>query len=59
LGAGRGTPIWDRLVFNKIRNAILGPNVWMLISGSAPLSAPVQDFLRVYVSSTSCVHTRG
>eukprot|EP00698_Gefionella_okellyi_P023298 TRINITY_DN7917_c0_g1_i1.p1 TRINITY_DN7917_c0_g1~~TRINITY_DN7917_c0_g1_i1.p1 ORF type:complete len:672 (-),score=122.89 TRINITY_DN7917_c0_g1_i1:107-2122(-) len=44
---GRDTPVWNRIVFNKIRDSIVGPRCRLLVSGSAPLSVDVQDFLRV------------
>lgn len=37
--------IWDRLVFKNVSNA-LGGNVRIIISGSAPLSTEVIEFLR-------------
>ncbi|KAG6533778.1 hypothetical protein ZIOFF_007653 [Zingiber officinale] len=40
------SPIWDRLVFNKIREK-LGGRVRFMSSGASPLSADVMDFLRV------------
>lgn len=38
--------LWDRLVFGKIR-ALLGGNVKVLTSGSAPIAADVLDFLKI------------
>ncbi|KAI6164358.1 hypothetical protein EDD17DRAFT_1807011 [Pisolithus thermaeus] len=38
--------IWDALVFRKIR-AVLGGNVMMIVTGSAPISGEVVDFLKV------------
>lgn len=38
--------LWDRLVFAKIR-ALLGGNVRVLTSGSAPIAAEVLDFLKI------------
>ena len=38
-------PIWDRIVFGKIK-ALLGGRVRVIISGSAPLSPEVMSFLR-------------
>ncbi|KIP09103.1 hypothetical protein PHLGIDRAFT_126556 [Phlebiopsis gigantea 11061_1 CR5-6] len=39
-------PLWDRLVFKKIA-AVLGGNVKMIPSGSAPMSAAAINFLKV------------
>ncbi|KAI8865363.1 acetyl-CoA synthetase-like protein, partial [Ramicandelaber brevisporus] len=38
--------LWDRLVFKTIRS-LLGGNIRFLLSGSAPLSLEVLDFLRI------------
>lgn len=40
------SPLWDRLVFNKIQ-AKLGGRVRFMVSGASPLSPQVLDFLRV------------
>ncbi|KAI3803993.1 hypothetical protein L1987_32160 [Smallanthus sonchifolius] len=40
------SPMWDRLVFDKIK-AKLGGRVRFMVSGASPLSADVMDFLRV------------
>lgn len=40
------SPLWDRLVFNKIK-ARLGGRVRMMLSGASPLSPDVLDFLRI------------
>ncbi|XP_057476012.1 long chain acyl-CoA synthetase 6, peroxisomal [Actinidia eriantha] len=60
------SPMWDRLVFNKIKDK-LGGRVRLMISGASPLSPDVMDFLRVCFGSkvmegygmteTSCVIT--
>ncbi|KAI9458025.1 acetyl-CoA synthetase-like protein [Russula earlei] len=42
-------PLWDRLVFKKIQ-AVLGGNIKLVVSGSAPISAEVLDFLRIALS---------
>ncbi|KAL0580215.1 medium-chain fatty acid-CoA ligase faa2 [Marasmius crinis-equi] len=39
-------PFWDRLVFRKVR-AVLGGNIMMVVSGSAPINPEVLDFLRI------------
>ncbi|XP_031548870.1 long-chain-fatty-acid--CoA ligase 1-like [Actinia tenebrosa] len=41
----RKDTIWDLLVFKKIQD-LLGGRVWLIISGSAPLSSKVTTFLR-------------
>ncbi|KAK6915574.1 AMP-binding enzyme, C-terminal domain [Dillenia turbinata] len=58
------SPMWDRLVFNKIK-AKLGGRVRFMGSGASPLSPDVMDFLRVCfgcqviegygMTETSCV----
>ncbi|XP_023742666.1 long chain acyl-CoA synthetase 7, peroxisomal [Lactuca sativa] len=40
------SPMWDRLVFNKIKNK-LGGRVRFMVSGASPLSPEVLDFLKV------------
>ncbi|KAF5786349.1 putative long-chain-fatty-acid--CoA ligase [Helianthus annuus] len=40
------SPMWDRLVFDKIK-AKLGGRVRFMVSGASPLSADVMDFLKV------------
>lgn len=37
---------WDRLVFRKVQ-AVLGGNIRLLVSGSAPISVDAMDFLRI------------
>jgi long-chain acyl-CoA synthetase len=41
--------VWDPLVFNKMKD-VLGGNVQFMLSGSAPLSLPVKQFLKVAFS---------
>uniref|UniRef100_A0A0E0F2J2 4-coumarate--CoA ligase n=1 Tax=Oryza meridionalis TaxID=40149 RepID=A0A0E0F2J2_9ORYZ len=60
------SPMWDKLVFNKIK-ARLGGRVRLMSSGASPLSADVMEFLRVCfgglviegygMTETSCVIT--
>lgn len=42
----KSSPMWDRLVFNKIKDK-LGGRVRYMFSGASPLSPDVMDFLRV------------
>ncbi|KAK8488581.1 hypothetical protein V6N11_037859 [Hibiscus sabdariffa] len=60
------SPIWDKLVFNKIKEK-LGGRVRIMGSGASPLSPDVADFLRVCfgcliiegygMTETSCIIT--
>ncbi|KAF9904002.1 hypothetical protein EC991_003148 [Linnemannia zychae] len=48
LQAGKGIthPLWDRLLFSKIKQAI-GGNVRLMLTASAPISAEILSFIRV------------
>ncbi|XP_062177485.1 long chain acyl-CoA synthetase 6, peroxisomal-like [Alnus glutinosa] len=64
LSGNNASPIWDKLVFNKIREK-LGGRVRFMASGASPLSPDVMDFLRICfgghvtegygMTETSCV----
>lgn len=64
LNGRKPSPMWDRLVFNKIKDK-LGGRVRYLTSGASPLSPDVMEFLRVCfgchvlegygMTETSCV----
>ena len=45
LSQGYDTPILNRLIFSKLKSA-LGGNLRLIVSGGAPLSPDVHDFLR-------------
>ncbi|KAF7810939.1 long chain acyl-CoA synthetase 2-like [Senna tora] len=47
----KAAPLFDRLVFDKIKQA-LGGRVRILLSGAAPLPRHVEEFLRVTIGST-------
>eukprot|EP01114_Cavostelium_apophysatum_P016861 TRINITY_DN4886_c0_g1_i1.p1 TRINITY_DN4886_c0_g1~~TRINITY_DN4886_c0_g1_i1.p1 ORF type:complete len:702 (+),score=136.40 TRINITY_DN4886_c0_g1_i1:50-2155(+) len=47
LERGSDTPVWNKLVFNKINKQVFGGRVQLLVSGSAPLSSKVHEFLRI------------
>ncbi|KAK7257906.1 hypothetical protein RIF29_32225 [Crotalaria pallida] len=49
----KATPLFDRLVFDKIKPA-LGGRVRLLLSGAAPLPRHVEEFLRVTLGCTLC-----
>jgi long-chain acyl-CoA synthetase len=38
--------LWDPLIFNKIKN-LIGGRVKLMITGSAPISAEVLNFLKI------------
>lgn len=47
IAAGKNpSPMWDRLVFNKIKDR-LGGRVRLIVSGASPLSPDVLEFLRM------------
>ncbi|KAI9292097.1 acetyl-CoA synthetase-like protein [Neoconidiobolus thromboides FSU 785] len=52
-GNGVEHPIWDPLVFNKVRQ-VLGGRLKFMLTGSAPLSPKVMEFLRVCLSLDIC-----
>ncbi|VFQ69099.1 unnamed protein product [Cuscuta campestris] len=64
INSKRPSPIWDKLVFNKIKDK-LGGRVRLMTSGASPLSPDVMEFLRVCfgcrvaegygMTETSCV----
>ncbi|KAF9437633.1 hypothetical protein BGZ76_011815 [Entomortierella beljakovae] len=45
-GKGYEHPVWDRLLFNYVRQ-ILGGRVQMIVTGSAPIAKEALSFLRV------------
>jgi long-chain acyl-CoA synthetase len=55
LRAGKGTKhgLYDKLVFNKTRE-ILGGEMRAMITGSAPISSDVLDFLRICFINEIC-----
>jgi long-subunit acyl-CoA synthetase (AMP-forming) len=44
---GQTTPIWDKIVFSKLNEKIFGGRVRTIVSGSAPLSTQVHEFLQM------------
>eukprot|EP00667_Euglena_gracilis_P004277 EG_transcript_4296 len=46
LAQGRDTPLWNRLVFHKVRQ-IFGGRLEVMFAGGAPLNSKTQDFIRV------------
>ncbi|GFP84010.1 long chain acyl-coa synthetase 7 peroxisomal [Phtheirospermum japonicum] len=46
LNGKKPSPLWDRLVFDKIKQK-LGGRVRYMVSGASPLSPEIMDFLRI------------
>jgi long-subunit acyl-CoA synthetase (AMP-forming) len=46
LRVGSDTPLWNKIVFKKFQEGV-GGRLRLIVSGSAPLSPDVHDFLRV------------
>ncbi|KAL2463939.1 Long chain acyl-CoA synthetase 7 [Forsythia ovata] len=55
LNGKKPSPMWDRLVFNKIKG-MLGGQVRCMVSGASPLSPEVMNFLRV---GFGCIFVEG
>lgn len=52
LNEGKTTPLWDKLVFSNLNQQVFGGRADTFISGSAPLSPKVAEFMRVCFSPT-------
>ena len=52
LNSGYSTPLLNAIVFNKIRNAILGENLRMIMTGGAMLTKSVHEFSQVCFAQT-------
>lgn len=48
-GAHYTHKLWDGLIFDKIKTGIFGGSIRWMITGSAPLSSEVCDFLKIAV----------
>lgn len=53
LYAGRGTPLWDLLVFNKIRKQ-MGGRVEVIAAGGAALGKETHEFIRIITNASIC-----
>ena len=49
----QASPLFDKLVFSKLKEA-LGGRVRIIISGAAPLSSHVEEFLKVCMMTKVC-----
>ncbi|KAI8331068.1 hypothetical protein BC941DRAFT_439688 [Chlamydoabsidia padenii] len=45
-GNGYTHPVWDHLIFNKVKQA-MGGNLRLMVTGSAPIGKEIMQFLRV------------
>lgn len=52
---GFDTPLWNALVFQKMR-AVIGGHIKLVLSGGAPMNAESQEFLRI---ALGCVVVQG
>jgi long-chain acyl-CoA synthetase len=49
--AGRDTPLWNLVLFNKL-SALMGGRAELILSGGAPLSAETHEFVRICFNSS-------
>jgi len=47
LEQGKAAPLWDLLVFDKLRTRLLGGRIRFMLSGGGPLSRATQQFMNV------------